>query len=100
MKNQKISSTQWHELDEQEKEILRQWAVKHDLGLDIIEGHIKSFDPSCDYAALLDSTQMQKFLEEYDSGYIGKPPEQNLQKIWWEVKELLETLKHQMQEKS
>ena len=61
----KLTIASWHELPDSEKEILRTWAVQHNFGLDIIPNTSGTFDPSCDYAALLTPEQMRIFLKEH-----------------------------------
>lgn len=65
MKNEdKITLSEWNELTSEEKEILRTWAVKHGFELDLVPNSSGTFDPTCDYAALLTHDQMIEYLQE------------------------------------
>ena len=80
----KLSITSWHELHESEKELLRVWAVQHNFGLDIIPNSSGTFDPSCDYAALLTPAQIKIFLKEH-----GVDSEVDDAELWNSIKKVL-----------
>ena len=66
--NEKITLSQWNELTLYKKEVLRKWSIENGYGLDMVPGTSGSFDPICEYAALLTKTQLIKFLKSCDSG--------------------------------
>lgn len=66
MKNEtKITLEQWNVLSADGKEILKSWAMEHGYELDLVPGNATTFDPVCEYAALLTKTQLTEFLLEH-----------------------------------
>lgn len=59
--DKKIAVDTWHELNKQQKEILREWAVTKGIGLEIVQSQTAE---TCDYAVLLTSSQIHMFLNE------------------------------------
>lgn len=93
--NGSITISQWNELSETEKEILRKWAVKQGYELELVPGKSGTFDPACDYAILLTSKQMVEFIKLYK----GKLPilanekvsvQSKISILWKEVKSIVE----------
>jgi hypothetical protein len=68
----KITLSQWHELSFEAKEKLKEWAIRHGFELDLTPGSSGSFDPSCEYAALLNTKQMGAFLHEHNKKVVEK----------------------------
>ncbi|MDE2026734.1 MAG: hypothetical protein KGJ07_09685 [Patescibacteria group bacterium] len=84
MKNSnQISLEQWNELTENKKEILRKWAVQRGYELDLIPGSTGTFDPACEYAALLSQVQMIEFLK---SRKISLSDNEGKNRLWKKVK--------------
>ena len=84
MKNSdQISLEQWNELTENEKEILRKWAVQRGYELDFVPGSSGTFDPVCEYAALLNQVQMIEFLK---SRKIFLSDKEDKNRLWEKVK--------------
>ena len=63
-REEKITLSEWNELTDEEKEQLRNWALKHSYELDLVPNNSGTFDPTCDYAALLTYEQILIFLQE------------------------------------
>lgn len=61
--NDAMTVSAWSELSEVDKEILRNWAVKQGYELELVPGKPGTFDPVCEYAALLTSEQMAEFIK-------------------------------------
>lgn len=84
MKNSdQISLEQWNELTENEKEILRKWVVQRGYELDLVPGSSGTFDPVCEYAALLNQVQMIEFLK---SRKIFLSDKEDKNRLWEKVK--------------
>jgi hypothetical protein len=79
----------WHELQDEEQEYLRQWALRKGYGLEIVPSQNESFDPSCDYAALLTGAQLRLFLKEQSHESTNRES----------IEELLQSIKQTMQKK-
>lgn len=67
MKSDKITYDEWSQLSEEGKDVLKRWALIHGYGLETIPGPSGTFDPVCDYGALLTHDQMIEFIEEHKS---------------------------------
>lgn len=84
MKNSdQISLDQWSELTENEKEILRKWIIQNNYELDLVPGSSGTFDPVCEYAALLNQVQMIEFLKSYK---ISLSDKDDKDRLWEKVK--------------
>ena len=84
MKNSdQISLDQWNELTENKKEILRKWAVQRGYELALVPGSSGTFDPVCEYAALLNQDQMIEFLK---SRKIFLSDKEDKNRLWEKVK--------------
>lgn len=81
-----ISLAQWHELEEDKKELLRKWAVRHDVGLEIIPSKTSE---ACDYAALLTKEQIGLLLQELSNKGKIDAQTKDIDTMWQVVKELL-----------
>lgn len=88
-KEDKITLSEWNELTKEQKEELRNWAVKHGYELDTVPGNSGTFDPICDYAALLTYNQIIVFLQEHK--VLTKSKRQDNSKQLWE--QLIKQLK-------
>lgn len=62
----KITLSQWNQLSSAKKEKLKIWALNHGYELDIIPSASGSFDPACDYAALLTREQLIEYMNQYE----------------------------------
>lgn len=60
----KITLSQWNQLSQNGKEKLKRWAFDNNYELDIVPGDSGSFDPSCDYAALLTNKQIIIYINQ------------------------------------
>lgn len=84
MKNSdQISLGQWNELTENEKEILRKWAVQKGYELDLVPGSSGTFDPVCEYAVLFNKAQMMAFLKLHK---IFQSDKESKNRLWDKVK--------------
>lgn len=83
MKN-KITLSEWDELKAEEKEQLRKWALQQGYELDLVPGSSGTFDPVCDYAALLTDEQMVIFLQQHNKKVVAKSEKQYNCKLLWE----------------
>lgn len=95
MKNEnKITLSEWSKLTSEEKEKLRNWAIKQGCELDIVPGTSGSFDPVCDYAALLNTHQMVTFLKGDNQKISTTGNNQyNPQQLWKQVLKILRSTK-------
>lgn len=95
MKNEdRITLSEWNTLTSGEKENLKNWAIQHGYELDLVPGSSGSFDPVCDYAALLKPDQMVVFLKERSQGFSQISKNQYSHKLLWErVKAVLKNKK-------
>lgn len=59
---EKITISQWNMLSKEGKEKLRIWAVNNGHELDVIPSTTESFDPACEYAALLSEIQLVVYI--------------------------------------
>jgi hypothetical protein len=84
--NSKITLAQWNDLSEEGKERLRNWAMQRGLELDLIPGPSGTFDPVCDYAALLTKEQMKTFLQE-EKQKVSKTDDMKI--LWKHIKKHL-----------
>lgn len=82
MKN-KINLSEWDMLTAEEKERLRNWAVRQGYDLDIVPGSPGTFDPVCEYAALLTNEEMVIFLQRHNQKVDTKSMGQNSCKLLW-----------------
>ena len=82
-KEDKITLSEWNKLTNAQKEKLRVWVVKHGYELDLLPSSAGSFDPVCDYAALLTHEQMVEFLQEHNQKVFTKSKEQDNCKLLW-----------------
>ena len=61
MKDTRVTVEMWHELEDRQKEVLRTWAVRKGLGLEIVQSQTAE---TCDYALLLTTKEAREFLLE------------------------------------
>ena len=59
-----VNLSQWNQLSQSGKEKLKMWSLSQGYGLELIPGISGSFDPSCDYAALLTYEQLIKYIHQ------------------------------------
>lgn len=79
----KITLAEWDELTLEEKEGLRNWAIQHGYELDIVPGRSGSFDPVCEYAALLTCDQMVVFLHGHNQKVRTKSKGKDKSTLLW-----------------
>jgi hypothetical protein len=85
MKNEnKITLSEWDELTVKEKEQLRKWALQQGYELDLVPGSSGTFDPVCDYAALLTNEQMVMFLQQHNQK-VNTKGQDNCKLLWKQI---------------
>jgi hypothetical protein len=83
MTQHKITVDQWNQLPDEGKEKLRIWSVAQGYGLEIVPSATESFDPSCDYAALLDKAQLSEYINQFGIDISEK--DRTLDALWEKV---------------
>lgn len=86
----RISLSQWNQLSHAGKEKLKMWSLNQGYELDLIPGISGSFDPSCDYAALLTDKQLIAYIH-HNSNKIYKTDVKTLEALWSKILELVES---------
>lgn len=84
MKQESLSVEKWHELSNDQKEIIRKWAVKKGYGLEIVHNATAT---TCDYAALLTQDKMKLLLGDLGAGIEDKT--ESILTVWERVKRQL-----------
>ncbi len=89
IKDDTITIEQWGKLSPEGKEKMKLWAMKNGFGLDTIPGPSGSFDPVCDYAALLSRPQMLEFIRQADASRAEQNAMSTASVLWHIVLDLV-----------
>lgn len=89
-KEDKITLSEWDELTGKGKEVLQTWAMERGYELDLIPSSSGTFDPACDYAALLTYDQMIEYMQEHNQDVpSASSTEKNCRLLWKRITRLL-----------
>lgn len=87
----KITLAQWNQLSQDGKEKLKKWTLDYGYALDVIPNDSGSFDPACDYAALLTDKQLINIINRNGRDKY-KTDGKTLEDLWSMVRELVNSL--------